>query len=141
MRILLVSAALAVSAVVPSVTSAASSTPSPWTTQANKVCVVWLAKADKEFGTPVKPSQLYSFAVKAKTLESQELTVLQQIPGRNPAGTHALAAVGTDIAEVGSAITAYKAGNQASFITILKRYLNDNRAKAAFTAAGATKCG
>jgi hypothetical protein len=141
MRILLLCGALAVSAVIPSVAGAARSTPSSWTTQANKVCVVWLAKANKEFGHPVKPSQLYGFAVKAKTLESQELAVLQQIPGRNAAGTHALAAVGVDIAEVGSAITAYKAGNTDSFITILKKYLNDNRAKAAFTAAGAGKCG
>jgi len=141
MRNLLICGALAVSAVIPSVAGAASTTPSTWTTQANKVCVVWLAKANKEFGHPVKPSQLYSFAVKAKTLESQELGILQQIPGRSAAGTNALAAVGVDIAEVGSAITAYKAGNMATFVSILKKYLSDNRAKVAFAAAGASKCG
>ena len=112
-----------------------------WATQANKVCVVWLAKAKKAFGTPVTPAQLYGFAVKAKTIESQELGVLQQIPGRTDSGTAALTAMNVDIAEVGSAITAWNKGNAALFVTILKRYLNDGRAKSAFAIAGATQCG
>lgn len=103
--------------------------------------MVWLAKAKKEFGSPVTAAQLYGFAVKAKKLESQELAVLRQIPGATPAGTRALAAMQADVNEVGSAITAWKAGNAAKFIQILKAYLNDHRAKDAFAAAGATKCG
>jgi hypothetical protein len=120
---------------------AATSGTSSWASQANQVCVVWLAKAKKEFGNPVTASQLYSFAVKAKKLEAQELTVLKQIPNRTSSGTQALAALQVDVNEVGTAIAAYKAGNPQRFITILKRYLNDTRPKAAFAAAGASQCG
>ena len=115
---------------------------SAWTVQANKVCVVWLAKAQEgSLAAPVTAAQLYPFSVKAKAFESRELAVLQQIPGRNAAGTAALTAVKVDIAELGSAITAWKAGKPALFAQILKRYLVDNRPKAAFARAGANKCG
>src|SRR5689334_746185 len=87
---------------------AATTATSSWASDANQVCVVWLAKAKKEFGNPVTPSQLYSFAVKAKKLEAQELAVLKKIPNRTAAGTHALAAVQTDVTEVGAAISAYQ---------------------------------
>ena len=103
--------------------------------------MVWLAKAKKAFGSPVTPAQLYSFALKAKSIESGELAALQQIPGRNAAGTAALAAVKVDIAEIGSAITAWNQGKPATFVTILKRYLNDGRPKSAFAVAGANQCG
>jgi hypothetical protein len=129
----------AIAAVTPAVASPAS--PSSWAAQSNKVCVVWLAKAKKAFGSPVTAAQLYGFAVKAKTLESQELAVLAQIPGRTAAGTAALKAVQVDIAEVGTAITAWNQGKPALFIQILKRYLADGRAKSAFAIAGATQCG
>jgi hypothetical protein len=121
--------------------AAAPASQSSWAAQANKVCVVFLAKAKKAFGSPVTPAQLYSFAQKAKAIESQELTTLQQIPGRTDAGTAALNAVKVDIAEIGSAITAWNQGNAAKFVTILKRYLNDGRPKSAFAVAGATQCG
>jgi len=133
-----------ISAVLPATAPAApasSSHQSSWASQANAVCTVWLAKAKKEFGSPVTPAQLYSFAVKAKTLESQELTQLDKIPGRTAAGTAALASVKVDIAEIGSAITAWNAGKPAQFIQILKKYLNDNRPKSAFAMAGASQCG
>jgi len=136
-------AAMAISAAI-AVAMPAAAAPraqSAWAVQANKVCVVWLAKAKKEFGTPVTAAQLYSFANKAKTLESQERIVLDQIPGRTAAGTAALTAVQVDIAEVGSAITAWNQGKSALFVTILKRYLGDERAKSAFAVAGANQCG
>ena len=143
---LFLSSVIAISAAIAAVTPAAASptsqtSQSSWATDANKVCVVWLAKAKKEFGSPVTPAQLYRFAIKAKTLESQERAVLMQIPGRTEAGTAALAAVKVDIAEVGSAITAWKQGKPALFVQILKRYLNDGRAKTAFAVAGANQCG
>jgi hypothetical protein len=142
MRLILF-AAVAISAAVAATTPASASpeSQSSWAAQANTVCVVWLAKAKKEFGSPVTPAQLYSFAGKAKTLESQELAVLAQIPGRTEAGTAALAAMKVDIAEVGSAITAWNQGKAALFVQILKRYLNDGRAKSAFAVAGASRCG
>jgi hypothetical protein len=121
--------------------AAAPASQSAWATQANKVCVIWLAKAKKAFGSPVTAAQLYGFAVKAKSIESQELAVLEQIPGRNAAGTAALTAVKVDIAEIGSAITAWNHGKPAVFVQILKRYLNDERAKSAFAVAGASQCG
>jgi len=130
-------AALAVAA--PSGASPASS--SSWAAQANKVCAVWIAKAKKEFGSPVTPAQLYAFAHKAKTLEMQELAALEKVPGRTDAGTAALAAVRVDIAEIGSAITAWDRGKPAHFVAILKRYLNDGRPKSAFAIAGASQCG
>jgi EAL and modified HD-GYP domain-containing signal transduction protein len=43
--------------------------------------------------------------------------------------------------ELLAAVTAYERGDQTSFIRILKAYLNDHRAKVAFAAAGASKCG
>ena len=129
----------AIVAVMPATASPASQ--SAWAVQANKVCVVWLAKAKKEFGSPVTPAQLYGFAVKAKKLETAELAVLDQIPGEAATGKAALAAMKVDIAEVGSSITAWNQGNAALFVQILKRYLNDGRAKSAFAVAGANQCG
>jgi hypothetical protein len=144
-RVLLLAAAAAgaaVTAVSPAVASPkAPASQSSWAAQANKVCTVWLAKAKKEFGTPVTPAQLYTFAQKAKALETQEFAVLVKIPGRTSAGTAALHAVVVDINEIGSAITAWNQGNAATFVTILKKYLNDGRAKSAFAIAGATQCG
>jgi hypothetical protein len=130
---------VAVASVMPA--AAAPASQSSWAAQANKVCVVFLAKAKKAFGSPVTTAQLYSFAQKAKAIESQELTTLQQIPGRTATGTAALNAVKVDIAEIGSAITAWNQGNAAKFVTILKRYLNDGRPKSAFAVAGANQCG
>jgi hypothetical protein len=142
-RRLLLLAAAAISVAIVATSPAAASRPSQtaWAVQANKVCVVWLAKAKKAFGSPVTPAQLYSFALKAKSIESQELSALEQITGRTSAGTAALTAVKVDIAEIGSAITAWNQGNAAKFVTILKRYLNDGRPKSAFTVAGANQCG
>lgn len=121
--------------------SASSAAPSSWAAQANQVCSVWTAKAKKEFGTPVTAAQLYSFAHKAKALELQEFAALKKIQGRTAAGTAALAALQVDIAEIGSAITAWDHGRPAQFVTILKRYLNDGRPKSAFAIAGAGQCG
>jgi hypothetical protein len=133
---------LALTAVAVAVAPAgASSSETAWAAQANKVCVVYVARAKKEFGNPVTPAQLYTFAQKAKALELAELGALKQIPGPDDAGTAALKAVQVDINEVGSAIKAWNQGNAALFITILKRYLNDGRPKSAFAIAGATKCG
>ena len=67
--------------------------------------------------------------------------MLVKIPARTPAGTAALQAMLVDINEIGSAITAWNQGNAAKFVTILKKYLNDGRAKSAFAVAGATQCG
>lgn len=142
MRTILFAATL-VGAAIPAVAPAAAapSGQSVWAAQANKVCVVYLAKAKKEFGAPVTAAQLYSFALKAKALETQEKSVLDRIPGRTDAGSAALTAVQVDIAEIGSAITAWNQGNPATFAQILKRYLSDGRAKSAFAVAGATQCG
>jgi hypothetical protein len=143
MRGLLLFAAVAISSSIVAVMPVAASpgSQSAWAVQANKVCVIWLAKAKKEFGSPVTPAQLHGFAIKAKTLEAQELAVLEQIPGGAGAGTAALKAMKVDIAEVGSSITAWNQGNAALFVQILKRYLNDGRAKSAFAIAGASQCG
>jgi hypothetical protein len=136
--------ALVLSAVLPAATSAAPSkhsSNSAWAAQANQVCTAWLAKAKTELGSPTTTAQLYPFAMRAKTLESQELVLLKKIPGRTSAGSAALAAVQVDINEVGAAITAWKAGKPAQFVQILKKYLNDNRPKSAFAVAGASHCG
>lgn len=141
-RLLLLAAAVTSAAIAAATPAAASPTSqSAWATQANKVCVVWLAKAKKAFGSPVTAAQLYGFALKAKSIESGELSALQQIPGRSSAGTAALAAVKVDITEIGSAINAWNHGKPATFVTILKRYLNDGRPKSAFAVAGANQCG
>jgi hypothetical protein len=133
--------AIGASAAAATSTAASSASQSPWAVQANKVCVVWVAKAKKELGTPATTAQLYTFAVKAKKLEGQELAVLRQIPGRSAAGTAALASVKVDTAELGTAITAWNQSKPALFVQILKRYLNDGRPKAAFARAGANQCG
>ena len=141
MKILAAFATISAAFVIVLPANAAPAAPSSWAAEANQVCSVWIAKAKKEFGSPVTAAQLYSFAHKAKTLESQELAALQQIKGRTAAGTAALAAVGVDIAEIGSAIKAWDTGKPAQFVTILKRYLNDGRPKSAFAIAGASQCG
>jgi hypothetical protein len=141
MKLLVPLAAVAAALTVALPAAAAPSAPNSWAKQANQVCSVWIAKAKKEFGSPVTAAQLYSFAHKAKTLESQELAALQKIQGRTAAGTAALTAVQVDIAEIGSAITAWDHGKPAQFVTILKRYLNDGRPKSAFAIAGAGQCG
>jgi len=142
MRLLVPIAAAAVAALTVALPAgAAPAAPNSWATQANQVCSFWIAKAKKEFGSPVTAAQLYSFAHKAKSLESQELSALQKIQGRTAAGTAALSAVKVDIAEIGSAITAWDQGKPAQFVTILKRYLNDGRPKSAFAIAGASQCG
>jgi hypothetical protein len=139
--LLLAVAATAATLAVAMPATAAPSARQSWASDANKVCAVWIAKAKKEFGSPVTPAQLYSFAHKAQTLETQELGALEKIPGRSDAGTAALAAVRVDIAEIGSAITAWDQGKPAQFVAILKRYLNDGRPKSAFAIAGASQCG
>jgi phage gp16-like protein len=136
-------AALTASAALAATTSAsaAPAAQTAWAAQANKVCVVWLAKAKKELGSPVTAAQLYGFAVRAKKLESAEYAVLAKLHGRDDSGAAALVAMKVDIAELGSAITAWNHGNAALFVQILKKYLNDGRAKSAFAIAGANKCG
>ncbi len=71
----------------------------------------------------------------------RSLSAAEQISGRPAAGTAALAAMRGDIPGIGSAITAWNRGKPALFVQILKRYLNDERARSAFAAAGATQCG
>jgi hypothetical protein len=139
-RLLLLFVVLSVSALLPGVAPAARSS-AAWSDQANQVCVVWVAKAKKEFATPVTASGLYAFAGKAKALEAAELSVLEKIPGRSASGTKALVAMRADIAEVDSAIKAWDRGDKATFVKVLKAYLNDHRAKVAFAAAGAKQCG
>ena len=51
---------VAVASVIPA--AAAPASQSSWAAQANKVCVVFLAKAKKAFGSPVTTAQLYRFA-------------------------------------------------------------------------------
>jgi hypothetical protein len=142
MKILLTATAAACVALAAALPSAAApAKQASWASDANKVCSIWTAKAKKAFGSPVTPAQLYAFAQKAKSIESQELAALTKIPGRTDAGSAALAAVRVDIAEIGSAIKAWDQGKPALFITILKRYLNDGRPKSAFAIAGASQCG
>src|SRR5581483_3637853 len=74
MRLLVSTVAAIVAAALAALPAAAApSSPNAWAKQANQVCSVWTAKAKKEFGAPVTPAQLYSFAHKAQALESQEL--------------------------------------------------------------------
>jgi hypothetical protein len=149
MRQALHHAAVATACVAIGLLTAASATAAPathasnstWAGQADKVCSYWLAKVKQAFATPVTTAQLYGFAVKVKSMESQELVQLQGIPGRNATGTAALGAIKVDIAELQSSITAWDKGNPALFASILKKYLNDNRPKSAFILAGATDCG
>jgi len=130
--------ALVLGSVVPGAAAAGTSS---WSDEANRVCVVYTAKAKREFATSVTVSGLYAFAVKAKALENQELAELASIPGATPAGTKAIGSLRADVAEIDAAIRAWDKGDKASFARILKQYLNDSRPKAAFAAAGAGRCG
>jgi hypothetical protein len=112
-----------------------------WSGQANRVCTSYVATAKRLFATPVKPSGLYKFAKDVKALETSELVDLTAIPGRSSAATHALAVLKLDIGTVDSAIKAWDRGDKATFVAKLRAYLNDNRPKVAFHAAGASKCG
>jgi hypothetical protein len=112
-----------------------------WSTQANQVCTVYVAKAKKLFAKPVQPSGLYKFAKDVKTLETSELNELNAIPNPSTAGTHALSVLRGDIGMVTIAIHAFDKGDKAKFVNELKAYLNSNKPKVAFAAAGASKCG
>jgi hypothetical protein len=138
MRRILLLGAFVLGSVLPGAAAAGTSS---WSDEANRVCVVYTAKAKREFAAPVQAAGLYAFAVKAKALESQELAELAGIPGATPAGTKAIGVLRADVAEIGAAIGAWDKGDKASFVRILKQYLNDHRPKAAFSAAGAGKCG
>jgi hypothetical protein len=132
-------AATAITAAVAAVTPASAS-PGAWANEANTVCAVWAAKIKAEFGAPNTPALAYIFTRKAKTLESKERAALLRIPGRTPAGAAALAALKADIAELGSAVTAFDGGKVALFEQLFRRYLSDTRARDAFVAAGAKQC-
>jgi hypothetical protein len=142
-------AAVATACAVVALLAATSATAAPaahtakgdWAGQADQVCSYWLAKVKKAFGTPVTTAQLYSFAVKVKGMESDELAELDQIPGRTSTGAAALTSIKVDIAELQSSITAWDKGDPALFASILKKYLNDNRPKSAFLLAGSKDCG
>jgi hypothetical protein len=116
---------------------------SSWSAQANKVCVVWQAKAKATFGaTPPKtPAQAYSFSVKAAAFEQAELSALEKIPNRTPAGARALSSVKVDIAEINVGIKDWRAGNKTGFVRVFIRWQNDHRPHRAFVAAGANACG
>lgn len=139
MKILLLTAAVAAAALAP---AAASATPTDtWSTHANQVCTTYVAKAKQLFAKPVQPSGLYKFAKDVKTLETSEFNALNAIPNRSSAGDHALVALHGDIGMVTSAIHAWDRGDKASFVKLLKGYLNSSKPKVAFAAAGASKCG
>jgi hypothetical protein len=112
-----------------------------WSTQANQVCTIYVAKAKQLFAKPVQPSGLYKFAKDVKTLETSEFNALNSLPGRSTAGDHALLALRGDIGMVTSAIRAWDTGDKATFVKDLKAYLNSTKPKVAFAAAGASKCG
>ena len=59
MRQILFLGALVLASVVPGATAAGTSS---WSDEANRVCVVYTAKAKREFATPVTVSGLYAFA-------------------------------------------------------------------------------
>ena len=139
MKILFLTAAVAAAALAP---AAASASPSDaWSTQANQVCTTYVAKAKQLFAKPVQPSGLYKFAKDVKTLETSEFNALNAIPNRSSAGDQAMVALHGDIGMVTSAIHAWDRGDKASFVKLLKGYLNSSKPKVAFAAAGASKCG
>jgi hypothetical protein len=138
-KLLPVTAALAACAVLAGSASAAPA--DAWSSQANQVCTVYVAKAKKMFAKPVQASGLYKFAKDVRTLENSELSELNAIPNRSSAGTHALTVLRGDIGMVTLAIHAWDRGDKASFVKLLKGYLDSNKPKVAFAAAGASKCG
>ena len=73
MKLLVATAAVAAALTAASGAGAAPAAQGSWASQANQVCSFWIAKAKKEFGSPVTAAQLYSFAHKAQSLESKEL--------------------------------------------------------------------
>ena len=138
-KILLLTAAVATGAVFAGSASAASH--DDWSTQANQVCTVYVAKAKQLFSKPVQPAGLYKFAKDVKTLETSEFNALNALPNRSTAGDHALLTLRGDIGMVVAAIHAFDQGNKAVFVKDLKAYLNSSKPKVAFAAAGASKCG
>jgi hypothetical protein len=138
-KLLLLTAAVTAGAVLAGSASAAPR--DDWSSQANKVCTIYVAKAKQLFAKPVQPSGLYKFAKDVKALETSEFNALNAIPGRSSAGDHAMLALHGDIGMVVSAIHAWDAGNKATFVKDLKAYLNSTKPKVAFAADGASKCG
>jgi len=138
-KILLLTAVVAAAAVLAG--SAAAAPNDTWSSQANQVCTIYVAKAKQLFEKTVQPSGLYKFAKDVKSLETNEFNALNAIPGRSATGDHALVALRGDIGMVTSAIHAFDNGDKATFVKDLKAYLNSSKPKVAFAAAGASKCG
>jgi hypothetical protein len=114
-----------------------------WAASANKVCTAWKAKAKAQLGNtaPKTPQQAYEMSVKATALERGELAALMQIPNPTPAGTRALTAVKTDIAEIAAGVAAWRSGDKAGFARIYNAWQKDFRPSKAFLDAGAKACG
>jgi hypothetical protein len=125
---------------VAGVSEAASPT---WAARADRVCTTWTAKATAALGNtaPKSPAQAYAKSAKAIGLERAELAALRTIPSPTPAGTRALAAVKTDIAEITVGLNDWKSGNKAGFVRVYNRWQKDFRPHRAFVAAGAKACG
>src|SRR5437763_16449707 len=109
-KILTLTVAVTVGAVLAGSASAAPS--NDWSSQANQVCTVYVAKAKQLFAKPVQPAGLYKFAKDVKTLETSEFNALDAIPSRSSAGDHALVALHGDIGMVVSAIPAWDRGDK-----------------------------
>jgi hypothetical protein len=138
-KTLLLTVALAAGAILAGSASAAPR--DDWSTHANQICTVYVAKAKQLFAKPVQPSGLYKFANDVKKLETSEFNALDAIPGRSSAGDHAMVMLRGDIGMITAAIHAFDKGDKATFVKDLKSYLNSNKPKVAFAAAGASKCG
>jgi hypothetical protein len=114
---------------------------SSWASAANKVCTAWQAKAKAALTPlPKTPTETYRWTVKAVALEKAELSALKKIPNATAAGSRALAAVGTDIAEIQVGIADWRAGDKAGFARVFAAWQRDHRPHAAFVAANAKAC-
>jgi hypothetical protein len=115
----------------------------PWATRANAVCRSWVPRQKAAFAglkAPKTKADAYRFLLVARPLEVGLLRDLRAIKvARSPAAERALAAAAHDVVELDAARAAYT-GDTKPFLRLFTRWVTDERATKAFSAAGAADC-
>jgi hypothetical protein len=127
------------------VASSAGAATSPWVAKADSVCAAWHKKGEALLGAhPAQPksaAQWYAFMQKVRPIEAGMLHGLQAIALARPVGaSHALALAAADLREIDVALTTYRGGHTAAFMSDAGAWITDQRASKAFAALGAKSC-
>lgn len=117
-----------------------------WATRADVICVKEGARVRKQLlarPRATTDAQVYTLLIEVfRPAEARLIRLLSAIPGPRPdAATRGLRFSKIDLAELDSAIAAYRADDLPLFERRVQIWFADGRANRAFVAAGAKACG